>query len=463
MKLQSLVAGLWCALACGTGASAADAKPNLIAIVTDDQGCWAAGCYGNRDIQTPHLDSLARDGALFVNAFTATPVCSPSRATYFTGRYPSELGITDYLSPAEEAEGQGLRGQTWPSVLQRHGYRTGLFGKWHLGRRAEFHPARLGFDHFAGFLGGGNSPMNGTLEIDGKEVQTEGPLADVLTDRAIDFIRKHPSQPFAICLHFREPHLPYGPLAKVDSARYQGVDAQVPDLPGLNIQQLKRRTLDYYASISSVDRNLGRLLAVLDELGLSHNTLVTFTSDHGYNEGRHYINTKGNGNWIAGGVNGPKRPNMWDTSIRVPLLARWPAVIKPGTRIDAMVSNLDMFRSVLGALQVPLPDDCLARGIDWSPALRGESLPPREAIFGQYDLHNGGLAYLRMVRTPRFKLVRHFKARMLDEFYDLTADPDETRNIFAQPGAKAADLAALQAQLREWMESIDDPLLKATY
>ena len=201
-------------------------------------------------------------------------------------------------------------------------------------------------------------------------------------------------------------------------------------------------------------------------MGLTENTLVVFTSDHGYNEGRHGVNTKGNGHWIVGGVRGPKRPNMWETSVTVPLVMRWPGVIQPGTRIDHPVSNIDMYRFALGAMGIPVPADAAAHGLDYSPLLRGETLPPRDALFGQYDLHNSGLAYLRMIRAKRYKLIKHFHANMMDEFYDLENDPDETRNLMRknQPGSELAGIAEdLDQQLIEWMKSIDDPLLRDTY
>ncbi|MEZ6068828.1 MAG: sulfatase-like hydrolase/transferase [Pirellulales bacterium] len=440
------------------------ARPNLVAIVTDDQGRWAMGAYGNDEIHTPAMDRIAREGALFSNAFVSTPVCSPSRATYMTGRWPTQLGITDWLAPRETDDGAGLAGLTWPAVLQKSGYRTALVGKWHLGTLPRFHPTRLGFDHFMGFLEGGNRPMDPTLEVDGEPRELQGPLPDLLVDDAITFIDKHRDGPFALCLHFRAPHLPYGPVPEQDLAPYRDLDPTLdPAVPGfVDRAKVKRSTKAYYASITSVDRNVARLLDQLDAWGLAEHTLVVFTSDHGYNEGRHGVNTKGNGAWIAGGVSGPKRPNMWDTSIRVPLAMRWPAVIRPGVTIDDVVCNIDMFRTMLGALGVPLPDDCQAAGVDFSPLLRGEALPPRGAIFGQYDLQNNGLAYLRMIRTDRYKYVRHFRANFMDELYDLENDPGETKNLAR---GRANEFGAVEAELRdrlsEWQRSINDPILDA--
>jgi uncharacterized sulfatase len=451
----------------GAAGVRASERPSLVAIVTDDQGCWAMGAYGNEEIHTPNMDRIAREGALLENAFVSTPVCSPSRANYLTGRYSTECGITDWISPLEAQAGLGLKDPTWVQVLKRHGYRTALVGKWHLGELPDYHPTKFGFDHFFGFLGGGNQPMDPTLEVEGETRKLEGPLPDLLTDDAIGFIRASRDEPFAVLLHYRAPHGPYAPVPDEDNAHYVDLDPTVPEFPAADVEKLKAQTRAYYASISSVDRNVGRLLDALDELELAHNTLVVFTSDHGYNLGRHGISTKGNGHWLAGGVNGPKRPNMWDTSIRTPMAMRWPAVIEPGTRIEHLVSHLDMYRFVLGALDVPVPDDCRAQGVDFSPLLRGEPLPPREAIFGQYDLHNNGLAYMRMIRTPRWKYVRHFHARNMDELYDLENDPDERRNLLRNNRPRNADhqqvFESLQRQLADWMQSIDDPLLSDAY
>lgn len=464
----SQVIGLLIGVACYLAVApvwAAEPPPNLIYIMTDDQGRWATGAYGNRDIQTPHMDRIAREGALFTDAIVVTPVCSPSRATTLTGRYPSQLGITDWIHPDEAGAGLGLAAPTWPEALQAAGYRTALIGKWHLGMLPPFHPSRLGFDHFMGFLSGGNRPVDPILEVEGQEQRLAGPLPDLLVDDCLTFIEAHRERPFAVCLHFRAPHLPYGPVPEVDSAPYAELDPTVPQPPGGDVAQIKRRTRDYYASISSVDRNIGRLLDRLDAWGLAHNTLVIFTSDHGYNEGRHGIDTKGNGQWIAGGVRGPKRPNMWDTSICVPLVMRWPAVIEPGTSIDYPVTNLDLYRTVLGALSVKMPTESEALGVDYSPLLRGETLPPRAARFGQYDLHNGGLAYLRMVRTDRYKYVRHFKANLMDELYDLRDDPDEQHNLVRRGAPDRWDevVEPLRDQMDAWQKSIDDPLLAGGY
>jgi uncharacterized sulfatase len=461
--LATPLAGLATPLA-GLATPASGAEPerwNIISIVTDDQARWGMGAYGNKEIRTPNMDRLAREGAKFLNAFVPTPVCSPSRASFMTGLYGTQVGITDWIAPEESNAGLGLPASaiTWPEVLQKAGYQTALIGKWHLGGKPEFHPTKRGFHHFYGFVGGGNSPMNPTLEVDGKQQKLTGPLPDLMTDDAMRFIEANRSKPFALCLHFREPHAPYGPVPEVDSAPFKDMDITIPKFPGLDAGHVKRLTREYYGSIHAIDRNLGRLLAKLDELKLTERTIVLFTSDHGYMIGQHGIWHKGNGHWIVGGAVGPKRPNMFEESIRVPLLVRWPGVVKPGTEISEMVSNIDTFTSVLGMLKVPVPAGAKPQGMDFTPLLRGEKVKWRDTIFGQYDLHNSGLAYMRMVRTAQWKLIRFHHALGMDEMYHLQDDPGETRNLARDPKhAKVRD--ELQVQLTGWMKSIGDPLAR---
>lgn len=443
-------------------ASAALRKPNIISIVTDDQARWAVGCYGNKDIVTPNMDRLAADGAICINAFVNTPVCSPSRAGFMTGLHGTELGITDWINMNEATAGVGLptSAVTWPAVLQKNGYATALVGKWHLGHLPGNHPTKLGYDRFWGFLGGGTEPMNPHLEIDGKPAQRNGPVSDLMTDEAMRWIAEHRDKPFALSLHFREPHLPYGPVPDEDMAPFKDKDVAIPDLNILDREFTKDLTRKYYGAIHAVDRNLGRLLAKLDELKLADDTIVLFTSDHGYNIGQHGLHAKGNAQWIGGGVTGPKRPNMFEESIRVPLMIRWPGVIKPGTRVEQSVSNIDTFATILGMLKIAMRDNVKQHGRDFSPLLRSEQIKDwPTVVYAQYDLHNGGLAFLRMVRTPQWKLVRHHMSNGENELYDLVSDPREKQNrYYDQRAFPIRD--ELQSKLTAWEESINDPILK---
>jgi arylsulfatase A-like enzyme len=425
---------------------------NVVSIVTDDQASWSVGAYGNPDARTPVMDRLAREGMLFRNAFVATPVCSPSRAGFLTGRYGTELGIRDWISPEEGAAGVGLPAGTvtWPAILREHGWRTALVGKWHLGRRP--HPTAFGIDRFFGFLDGGNTPMDPTLEVDGREQHLKGSLPDILTDEAIRFVTESHDRPFALLLHYRAPHLPYGPVPEVDSAALRDVDPAIPDVRGLDPAQVEKWTRDYLASIHSVDRNVGRLLEALDRLGLAGKTIVLFTGDNGYNIGHHDIHTKGNGHWVAGGVTGPPRPNMFDTSLRVPLIVKGPG-IPAGRQAAEMVTQLDTLPTVLGLLGVPLPAGLVQHGSDFSPILRGEAVPWRDTVFGEFDMHHYTLAHMRMIRTARHKLVRYLGTSFQDELYDLVADPDETRNLYRDGSARAVR-EELEARLLEWRRDL---------
>ena len=462
----ALFLALWLGLS--LHAAAAAARPNILFILTDDQAAWGVAAYGNKDVVTPNLDRLARAGVLVRNAFVPTPVCSPSRATLLTGRYGADLGITDFLSGPEQDAGFGLppEATTWPEVLQQHGYHTGLIGKWHLGTQPQFHPTKHGFEHFFGFVGGFNTPMDPQIEQDGIVKQFKGAVSDVLTDDALRFLERNRARPFALSLHYREPHLRYGPMPEVDNAALRARPLTIPKREGLDASEVEEFTRGYYTAIHAVDRNVGRLLAKLDELRLAENTIVIFTSDHGYMIGHHGLHSKGNAWWIIKGMpHNTKRPNMFEESIRVPFLVRWPGTIRAGTETTEPFSTIDFFATVLGLAGAPIPTGVKQHGEDYSPILRGQKIAWRDATFGQYDLHSGALAHMRMIRTDQWKLVRHYLSFELDELYDLKNDPGEERNLYRSragvsttPEAQAAR-AGLQERLYAWQRSINDPLL----
>ncbi len=442
--------------------TSANSKVNLVSIVTDDQALWSIGAYGSRESITPNMDRLAREGVRFNNAFVTTPVCSPSRVAFLTGLYGSQVGITDYLSPDEATSGMGLPASalTWPRVLQQNGYRTALFGKYHLGTQPEFHPTKRGFNYFMGTQEGFFAPLNPLLEVNGQVTDLKGPASDIVMDDAMRWIEANQSRPFAALIHFREPHLPYTPMPEEDARLFKNLDPTIPDVKGLDREQVKQFHRDYYAAVHAVDRNLGKLLALLERLKLDRRTIVIFQSDHGYNIGHHGIHTKGNGIAIFGGVNGPKRPNMWDTSLRIPLLIRWPGTLQAGSEINETVLNLDMFPSVLGLLKLKPPAEVRHNGQDFTPLLFGaHNANWRTEIFGQYDLHNAGLAYMRMLRTNDWKLVRYYQANELDELYDLKNDPGELTNLYKDPRHREVR-AQLQQRLDERMKAIRDPMIR---
>lgn len=443
-------------LALGASVTAAPTKWNIISVVTDDQSLWSVGCYGQKDIQTPHMDSLARDGAMFVNAFVNAPVCSPSRATFLTGKHASELGITDWLTGGQAKKlGLSKKSVSWPEMLRKNGYTTGLVGKWHLGSEAEFQPASNGFDYFVGNLAGGWSPKKNVF-VNEKNEKRELPgfSVNVCTDLALDFIEQQKEEPFALLVHYREPHAPYGPMPAEDEAVTKGLKPILPDYPNLkpSTQKLMR---DYLTAVKSVDRNLGRILKKVDELGLSNSTIILFTSDHGYNMGHHGLRFKGNGYWVAEGKKGCC-PNMFESSLRVPLLVRWPGVTKAGTKVVADTANVDIFSSVLSMLDVK--DVPASSGFDFSPFLKGEKPKEwRDSVFGQYHMVNDAKHSMRMIRTDEWKLIRHYRVDGKDELYNLKKDPKEANNLYGNIEFKEVQ-QALQARLDKKMQELgDDP------
>ena len=278
-------------------------RPNVVFIMTDDQAPWAVGTHrGPTHADTPNLDALFRQGAYLPNSFVVTPVCSPSRASLATSRYGSELGITDWLNPrVEPNSGLDPATTTWYEAVQSAGYHTGLVGKWHLGLLDKHHPTKTGFHYFMGHRGGGWSPVNPTLEKDGQQKRFEGLTTDILTDHAIEFIKEQPDdKPFLLVVHYRAPHARWLPVAPEDWAPFEKLEPKLPhpDYAGLDVPKVERMTREYLASVRGVDRNVGRIMTTLDKGRLDKNTVVIFTSDHGYNMGHNGIWHKGNGHWV---------------------------------------------------------------------------------------------------------------------------------------------------------------------
>ncbi len=467
--LKILFSVIWSALVASSLLAAEPARPNVVFIVTDDQAEWAMSCSGHPEAKTPNLDRIAREGVRLTNCFTPTPVCSPSRLAILASRYGSEKQILDWLNPNKEPE-RGLDPKTpaWPKLLSAAGYRTGLIGKWHLGLKDEFHPSVFGYQYFMGFRGGGNSPQNPDLEIDGQVRKVDGFIVDLLTDDALKFLQCEPGRPFALSLHFREP---YAPAPEEEQRAFANLDPKVPnpDFPKLDTARVKKLTREYLASVTAVDRNVGRVLDELDRLKLADNTLLIFTSDHGYNIGHHGILHKGNAAWIltenpAGTKNipTPQRPNMFDTSLRVPAVIRWPKSIPAGRVISRTVTHLDWFPTLVEATNVALPEETVMRGRSVLGLLRGERFDRSDDLYSEYSVQHSMRADMRCYRTSQWKLKLDFLNTDRHELYDLQNDPGETINLVEsdRPDAKAA-LTQLTALIRQRMTELGDPLGKS--
>lgn len=441
-------------------ATAAADKPNVLLVVTDDQAPWAfakavrSGQYDDVPVpSTPHFDRLAEQGVHFTSFFCTTPVCSPARASLMTGRYASELGIQDFIPPPGHKEYDPEHDVfldpdttiTLAEMMKSAGYRTGLVGKWHLGDwtapgKERFHPTHHGFDYFMGLTGGGTTPDNPILEEDGEVREFEGLTTDILTDRAIAFLNRDRGQPFFLCLATRAPHGRWLPVADEDWEPYQKMDPKIPEYPGLDRPRVKKMMREYLASTTGVDRNLGRLLSALEEQGLEDNTIVIVTSDHGYNMGHNGIWHKGNGIWattkrppgkIRNGtrvISNKYRPNLYDLSLKVPMVIRWPGTVEPGTVISQNATSLDLFPTL--ASIVNYQDETERPGRDLMPLLQGkEPQSWSEDIYAEYDMIHYAVASLRCYRTPHYKLIRDDHNKGRDEFYDLVSDPGETKNL----------------------------------
>lgn len=427
-------------------------KPNIIFIYTDDQAYWTTGYAGNFQAHTPNTDKLAAEAAVFANSFVTTPVCSPARAALMTGRYASEWGIYDFIPQAghrlfDETRNIGLdtASITFAEMLKSMGYYTGLIGKWHLGDWTTdpeqiYHPLRHGFDYFMGLTGGGVSPVDPILEKDGKVQGFTGLTVDIITDEALGFLqRRNTDQPFLLCIHYREPHTKWLPVADEDWAPFENLDIQLPhpDFPDLDTDKAKERMKEYLASVSGVDRSLGRILEKLKELDIQENTIVIYTSDNGYNIGHNGIEHKGNGWWITKtrtpateNLAANSRPNMYDHSLRVPVIIKWPGITRPGHLIHETMSSVDWFPTLLEMAGCEVPIDIPVRGRSVVPLLTGDLKQPWDnEFYGEYSMINYSRAYMRCYRTQEWKLVKDFLDPQRDELYHLAEDPQEMNNL----------------------------------
>ncbi len=408
--------------------------------MTDDHGVWSVGAYGARGIETPHIDALARTGVRFARAFASTPVCSPSRATWITGCLPSHHGIQDYLA-ADDSYGPTSRDwlaglTTWPSVLAGHGYTLGFSGKWHMGLDDQPRP---GFTHWATVPGGGGSYRDQTFVCNGNKRVVKSFKTDAVGDFALEFLdQQKPGRPFALMVPFYAPHRPYDVLPDRYRARYDNskfpdypdvplhhaLNPAMADMPGKLVSKLGYSTL-----VTAADANVGRIVQRLEQLGLRDNTLVIFTADQGWNAGHHGVWGKGNGTVPF---------NMYEESIRVPLIWNHPARLRPSAPAP-MVSSYDFFPTLLDYLGLEAKRDPRRLGRSYRGWLDGR--PPRSwsnRLLFEY-------AYVRSLRTENLKYVQRADG-WPSEFYDLETDPGETRNLIADPAYRDRR-AALEREL----------------
>ncbi len=416
-------------------ARATPARPNLVFILTDNQGAWTLGCYGTPDIRTPHIDRLAGEGIRFTRALSSNPVCSPTRATFLTGLIPSQHGVHSFLDPkfmmGPEAYNTLREFTSLGEVLRDAGYTCGLSGKWHLG--ANLTPSE-------GFTTWTTKPDGHTREFYDQEVIENGAVrkeagytTDLWTRKGIEFIEQNQERPFFLFLAYNGPYVLGGMMNNRARNRhaesYRGkhfasfpVDAMHPwqhaNKQFHNQQVAIERTA---AEVSGVDDGVGEITATLKRLGLEENTVVVYASDQGWMGGQ-------NGMW---GMGDHFRPiGAHELMMQIPLIFRQPGKIPAGRTSDLLVSNYDFLPTILGQLGLgaKMPSAPKSPGRDFTAALSGGRPAWENVVFYEMEA-------TRAVRTDDWKYVARFPKGPF-ELYDLKRDPRERFNLFGQPGTE---------------------------
>ena len=443
----SKVIGSICLLAVLGRTSAVGGPPNVVLIFVDDLGYNDVSYNGATDIETPNIDRLAQAGVVFSSGYVVHPTCGPSRAGLMTGRYPARFGIEINFAyaPFDPEHGLPTGETTVAAYLKKAGYRTGVFGKWHLGAAPPFHPLNRGFDSFYGFLAGIHDyyhvdtthPETGYLPLNENRSATgfKGYLTTALTNRAIEFIGEERDEPFFLYLAYNAPHYPLQAPRHL-SQKYS------------HIADRNRRK--YLAMIHSLDENVGRVVAALKETGQRNNTVVFFLSDGGGvypTEGKEYMTWADNGPFREG------KTSFLEGGIRVPFLASYPARWPQGETFEPMVSSLDIAATAMALAGVAADADRPLDGVNLDPFLVGEEAgAPHEALFWQQGLMFPPWGRFA-VRAGSKKLVKNGPGET--QLFDLEHDPGETRNLIDAEPKTAAWLAELwNAWNRENVNSI---------
>lgn len=443
-------------------------RPNILFILTDDQTQGAMSAYGNKILKTPNMDRIADEGVRFGQAFVTSSLCVPSRASYLTGQYPHTHGLRTQGKESGVHDQPPLRNDaTWPLLLRQAGYRAAVVGKWHIET-----PPR-GYD-YAAVLPGQGEYFDPPMIVNGARTRQRGHADDVIGDLALQFLRAQSNaQPFCLLCQFKAPHRGWEPaprfakmfedveiplpatftqppateavrksdmrIADMSDFRERGVPATLPpdERARANHQALVKH---YYRVLLGVDDNVGRLLAYLDDSGLAGNTIVVYASDNGFFLGEHGLFDK---------------RLMYEPSIRVPMLLRWPAAIEP--RVDArhMVLNIDVAPTLLDLAGATVPESM--QGTSWRPLLEGGDAPWRQDFLYEYFEFPAAHCVRpnRGVRNARWKLIHFWRLPQEWELYDLDNDPEERHNLAADP-AHAAQLRTMQARLAELRREFGD-------
>jgi N-acetylglucosamine-6-sulfatase len=443
-------------------AAAPAERPNIVFVLLDDHRWDDLGCMGHPFVKTPHIDRIAREGARFVNAFVTSPLCSPSRGGFLTGQYASRHGIID--NTARDQRSHEL--VTFPRLLRDAGYATAFIGKWHMGTDDSPRP---GFDHWVSVRGQGEY-FDPQLNINGRQLRTPGYVTDLFTDHAVEYLQRPPPHPFCLFLAHKAVHPdakqnPDGSLPDPMSAvrnfipaeRHKGLyaDKTPPrrpnygaprDKPALqrkigDLPPLSRETAtddetirNRLRMLAAVDEGIGRMRDVLAKTNQLDRTLFILTSDEGYFYGEHGLSVE--------------RRLAYEESIRIPLLIRYPRLIRAGLEVRESVLNIDLAPTILELAGVAIPRDVQGRSI--RPLLEGKPMPARESFLIEYfsdtvfpRMHRMGY---KAVRTEQWKYIRYLEIENAEELYDLRADPYEQTNLVRAPAAPS-ELTRLRTEL----------------
>ncbi len=449
-------------------------RPNIIFILVDDMGYGDMSKFNGGLSQTPVLDSLATEGLCLTQHYAASPVCNPSRASLLTGRYPHRTGSIDTFDHLG-CERLSLRERTIADILKNAGYATGLVGKFHNGTIGdEYHPTKRGFDEFFGFRGGWQYYFEPRIERNGTRVSNNGKyLTDLLTDEAIDFVKRHKSEPFFLHLAYNCPHFP--------------LEAPEDDVkPFLESGKFTKAVSTLYGMIWNMDRNIGRLLGELKRLSLDDNTIVMFTSDNGPDFAGKGDNAMARFNCNFHGSKG----TSYEGGIRLPMMIRWPDGLPGKKNIDSMMHLSDWLPTLLAMSGVELPKDNLPLdGWNNLPVLRGEKGKTNTRRFWQWNRYypyigsnaamrdgdwklvrprapqtyreeDGGLDRQLRQNPEQFTQIMHIQPRsefsygppLPAELYNLKDDPEEKNNLADREEDRTRRMIC---ELEKWFEEVE--------
>ena len=462
--LKWLGAGAAAAILPGAVRGAPRRKPNFVFFLVDDLGWKDLGCYGSTFYDTPNLDRLAASGMRFTDAYAACPVCSPTRASIMTGKYPARLGITDWI-PGQRPKNRkllappihnqlALEEVTIAEVLKEAGYRTFFAGKWHLGGQG-FFPEQQGFDINKGGHHAGSPPGGYYAPYKNPKLQ-DGPAGEYLTDRlaaeSVRFLQTHAKEPFLLYLSFYTVHTPIQACKRHIEAYQKKADA-LPPLRGPEQTKehngwtkMRQDNPAYASMVHAMDENVGRVLGAIERLGLAEETVVIFMSDNGG------LSTLGRRGYPTSNL--PLRAGKgwcYEGGIREPMIVRAPGVTRPGSTCSVPVTSTDFYPTMLELAGLPPRPEQHVDGLSLVPLLAGGKTLPREAIYWHYPHYHGstwtpGAA----VRAGDWKLVEFYDEGTA-ELYHLGQDIGERRDLARQMPQKRDELLAL---LHAWQKQV---------